>query len=162
MVQVLDSAYTRLRVNNAAHVRMQMRYATETLGYPVWGMSPSSTLDDSYSEYGVPVLGARGYESGVVTPHASALALDVDAAAAVANLRALAMRFDAYGEFGFYDAIDPVGGGVAHAYLTLDQAMTLLAVAGRLDGSRLRRAFASDPIVVAALPLLQAEIVPFE
>ena len=74
-----------LGANDVAHVLVQRRFATEELGYPVWGMSPSATpTGDGYGEYGVPVLGTRGYRPGAVTPHASALALIVDPEAAVA------------------------------------------------------------------------------
>ena len=80
-----------LGVNNQIHATIHRRYALEELRYPVWGMSPSSAVArDSYAEYGVKVLGARGYKCGVVTPHASALALSAIPQAAVSNLRRLA------------------------------------------------------------------------
>jgi hypothetical protein len=63
----------------------------------------------------------------VVTPHASALGARRRPAPRVANLRALAARFPSYGDFGFYDAVDPATGAVAPVYLTLDQAMIFLA-----------------------------------
>src|SRR5262249_26015184 len=82
-----------LGANDVAHTVVRRRWATEQLGYPVWGMSPCATANvDGYGEYGVPVLGTRGYRPGVVTPHASALALLVEPQTAVANLRALASR----------------------------------------------------------------------
>src|SRR5262249_39090106 len=57
--------------NDVAHALVQRRYATEELGYPVWGMSPSSTpAGASYREYGVRILGSLGYDAGAVTPHA--------------------------------------------------------------------------------------------
>jgi len=57
---------------------VQRRWALEELGYPVWGLSPSSTPgNDGYGEYGVRVLGSLGYVAGAVTPHAVALALGV-------------------------------------------------------------------------------------
>ena len=36
-------------------VQVQIKYATQQLGYPVWGMSPSSTADDTgdYGGFGV-------------------------------------------------------------------------------------------------------------
>src|SRR5213076_3483288 len=97
---VLDEARhapLSLGANDAAHVAVQRRYALEELGYPVWGLSPSSTPgNDGYGEYGVRVLGSLGYGAGAVTPHAAALALTVDPDTAIANLRALATRFPAY------------------------------------------------------------------
>ena len=137
---------------------MQRRYALETLGYPVWGMSPSAMpTGTGYGEYGVRVLGSLGYPPGAVTPHASALALTVTPAEAAANLRRLAERYEIYGEFGFYDAVDPVSGAVMDAYLSLDQSMILIATANYLKDGVVQRRFAADPIVTNVLPLLTAE-----
>ena len=102
---VLDEprlAPASLGANDVAHVAVQRRFGSETLGSPVWGWSSSATLDPGgYGEHGVSDLGTIGYPSGVVTPHASALALAVDPAAATANLRELAARYPIYGDFGF-------------------------------------------------------------
>jgi len=137
---------------------VQRRYALETLGYPVWGMSPSARPSSvGYGEYGVRVLGSLGYPPGAVTPYASALALAVSPAEAVANLRRLAERYDIYGDFGLYDAVDPVSGEGAHAYLALDQYMILIAAANYLKDGVVQRRFAADPIVARVLPLLAAE-----
>jgi hypothetical protein len=158
---VLDEvrhAPASLGANDQAHVTVQRRFATETLGLAVWGFSPSATLaPGGYAEAGVPDLGTIGYAPGVVTPHASALALAVDQTAATANLRALAARPGLYGDFGFYDAVDPKTGAVAPVYLTLDQAMIFLAVANRLCDGCVQRRFAADPIAARALPVLGAE-----
>src|SRR5919106_3186748 len=158
---VLDEprlAPASLGANDLAHARVQRRYAIETLRYPVWGMSPSATpAGAGYGEYGVRVLGSLGYPAGVVTPHASALALAVTPAEAIANLRRLAERYDIYGDFGFYDAVDPVGGEVVRAYLALDQSMILIAAANYLKDGVVQRRFAADPIIAKVLPLLAAE-----
>jgi hypothetical protein len=144
--------------NGQVHASLQRRYATETLGYPVWGMSPSAIPDSiEYGEYGVRDLGILGYPAGVVTPYASALALAVAPEAAAANLRQLAERYDAYGEYGLYDAVDPKSGEVAHAYLALDQSMTFLALANHLKDGCIRKRFMADPIVQKVLPMLGAE-----
>ena len=158
---VLDEAAlapASLGANDVAHATVQRRYAAETLGLPVWGWSSSAMLaPGGYGEHGVPDLGTIGYPTGVVTPHASALALAVDPPAAVANLRALAARWPVYGDFGFYDAVDPATGAVAPVYLTLDQAMIFLATANRLCDGCVQRRFAADPIAQRALPVLRAE-----
>ncbi len=146
-----------LGVNDAAHAEVQRRFAAETLGYPVWGMSPSAIPQhDGYGEYGVPPLGARGYHPGAVTPHAAALGLLVAPAEATANLRALATRFAVYGDYGYYDAVDPGTGAVAPTYLTLDQSMLFLALADRLAPHGVRERFATDPTVQRALPIIAA------
>ena len=144
--------------NDRAHAEIQRRHALEALGYPVWGLSPSSTPDgNGYSEYGVKVLGSRGYGAGAVTPHAAALALSVTPLPAIANLRELAERYEVYGEYGFYDAVEPVSGEVAPKYLALDQSMLFIAVANYLKDHCIQRRFASDPIARRALPILRDE-----
>jgi hypothetical protein len=121
-------------------------------------MSPSATPSGpGYGEYGVRILGSLGYPAGAVTPHASALALVVTPAEAVANLRRLAERYEIYGDFGFYDAVEPRSGVVTPAYLALDQSMILIAAANYLKQGVVQRHFAADPIVANVLPLLAAE-----
>jgi hypothetical protein len=144
--------------NNRLHAIIQRRYALEELGYPVWGLSPSaSPATGAYEEYGVKPLGTRGYGAGAVTPHAAALALVVLPEAALTNLLQLVQRYPLYGDFGFYDSIDPVSGQVAYQYLYLGQAMLFIAVANHLTEYAVHRLFAADPIIQRVLPLLQAE-----
>jgi hypothetical protein len=158
---VLDEprlAPASLGENDRVHARVQQAFASRELGYPVWGLSPSATPEgEGYREYGVRVLGTRGYRGGAVTPHAVALALAVEPEAAVAALRRLAAEFPIYGEYGFYDAVDPVTKEVAYTYLALDQSMLFLAIANHLTGGSVQRLFASDPIIARVLPLLGAE-----
>ncbi len=160
-VLVLDEqryAPHNLGLNDAVHAAVHQRYALKELGYPVWGMSPSSTpAGDGYAEYGVKILGARGYKAGAVTPHAAALALAVTPQAAVTNLRKLVELYDMYGEYGLYDAVDPRSGEVAHKYLALDQSMLFIALVNYLGDHIVQKRFASDPIMSKALPLLHAE-----
>lgn len=143
--------------NAVAHTEIHRRFALEHLGYPVWGLSPSSRPTGGYGEFGARVLGVRGYAGGAVTPHAAALALQVDPVAAAANLRQLAERYPIYGDFGFYDAVDPRSGQVVYNYLALDQSMILIALANHLRGGVIQRHFAADPIMQNVLPLLAAE-----
>jgi hypothetical protein len=144
--------------NDETHATIQRRYALEVLRYPVWGLSPSATpRGDAYGEYGIAVLGALGYEAGVATPHAAALALAVSPAAAIENLRRLAAQYDIYGDYGFYDAVEPLSGVVAHTYLVLDQAMLFIAVANHLHPHGIPRRFAADPLIKRVLPLLGGE-----
>jgi len=144
--------------NDEVHAEVQRRYATEDLGFPVWGMSPSARPNAiDYGEFGVPALGLAGYKPGIVTPHASALALVVMPAEATANLRRLAERYDMYGEYGLYDAVDPTTGEVAHAYLSLDQAMSFVALVNHLRDGSIQKRFAADPAVAPALGLIGEE-----
>jgi Protein of unknown function (DUF3131) len=105
--------------------QVQVKYATEQLHYPVWGLSPSSTPDDTgnYEAYGAtglawPYSAKKGLSQcydcngpdmeDAVTPHASFLALDVLAQEAFANIQALRTIYpDLYGPYGFYDVVAP-------------------------------------------------------
>ncbi|WGT51329.1 GH36-type glycosyl hydrolase domain-containing protein [Thioclava nitratireducens] len=159
--------------SEAAAVAVQKRYG-ERLGLP-WGVSEAAfaTRDAShryqYRAFGVPGLGLkRGLdEDYVVSPYASALALAVVPATAVANLR----RLDAMGmqgRYGFYDAADftaerspsarftPVQTFMAH-----HQGMLLSAIDNALTGDSLVRRFNRDPRI-AAMEMLLQERVPWE
>jgi hypothetical protein len=161
-------------------VAVQQRYATEQLGLPVWGMSPSSTADDTggYGGYGVegltfPYFGAGATAANpnlglsqchgcatedVVTPHASFLALDVAPQAAYDNLTKLASLFpDVYGPRGFFDAVDPTTGAVGHRILVLDQSMIMAALDNALENRALQRHFAADPASSVARTYLAME-----
>ncbi|MCX8071228.1 MAG: hypothetical protein N3C12_02075 [Candidatus Binatia bacterium] len=144
--------------NARAHAVVQRRWSEEELHQVVWGQSPCMNphgLD--YREFGVPPLGARGYPSGAVTPHAAALALAVTPADAIANLQRLAREYPLYADFGFFDAVDPATGVVARGYLNLDQAMIVVAIANHLVPGGVRQYFERDPWVRRALPLLAEE-----
>jgi hypothetical protein len=159
---------------------VQMRYAAQQLHYPVWGMSPASTPDDTgnYGGYGVEGLAFPYYGGGanashpneglsqchgcatedVVTPHASFLALDVAPQQAYANIAALRRLYpDVYGADGFFDSVDPVTGAVGHRYLVLDQSMIMAALDNALNNRALQRDFARDPVAWAAQTYLALE-----
>jgi hypothetical protein len=159
---------------------VQVKYATGQLHYPVWGMSPSSTPDDTggYGGYGVEGLAFPYYGTGadashpnlglsqchgcatedVVTPHASFLALDVAPQQAYANITALRSRYPGvYGADGFFDAVNPATGAVGHRDLVLDQSMIMAALDNALENRALQRDFARDPVSWAARTYLSAE-----
>ena len=158
---VLDEKHyapNSLGKNDETHTAIQRRYALEDLKDPVWGMSPSSVPgSDAYAEYGVSVLGSYGYASGVVTPHAAVLAILTEPDQALLNLRQLSQRYALYGDFGFYDAVDPTTGRVAYKYLCIDQAMTLVALANHLADHAIQQHFAKDLIAQRVLPLIGLE-----
>jgi hypothetical protein len=144
--------------NDEIHAAVQRRYATEELRYPVWGLSPSADPSGKgYGEYGAEVLGSLGYGSGAVAPYAAALALVVTPDEAAANLRHLAERYDIYGEYGFYDSVDPRSGRVARQYLALDQSMILISAANSLKDHCIQKRFAADPIAERVLPIIGDE-----
>jgi hypothetical protein len=160
--------------------QVQIKYATEQLHFPVWGMSPASTPDDTggYGGYGVEGLVFPYYGTGadashpnqglsqchgcatedVVTPHASFLALDVAPQQAYANITALRARYPGvYGADGFFDAVNPATGAVGHRDLVLDQSMIMAALDNALRDRALQRDFAADPVSWAAHTYLSAE-----
>ncbi len=146
-----------LGLNDQRHVDISISYTTRELGYPVWGMSPSSRPEGGYGEFGVPILGSKGYNIGVVTPHASVLALEFAPEMAVKNLRTLIEHYDLYGPYGFYDSVNVKTGLVAKKYLALDQGMILVAINNYLNQGAIRKRFHSEPGVQAVEKLLKEE-----
>lgn len=174
-------------VNHPLYVQAQIEHGLEEADYGYWGFSPSNNPDGGYREYGVDPIGMEpnGYASdqertfvdygwddpacqrpanvpsdygrGVVTPHASFLALDYDLDAALENLANLRADFDAYGWGGFYDAIDVTTGKVSKYYLALDQGMIMAALGNELRNDRLQDYFTRGPIEQAIKPLLAME-----
>jgi Putative glucoamylase len=154
--------------------QVQVKYATEALHYPVWGLSPSSTADDTggYSTFGAEGLSFPiGQELSqcanpnpcatetTVTPHASFLALSVIPQQAYANIQALRTRFPGVytADGGFYDGLNPTTGAVGHRRLVLDQSMIMAGLDNALNGNALQRHFGSDPTAWAARTYLSME-----
>ena len=54
-------------------------------------------------------------------------------------------KYPVYGEYGFYDAFDPVSGDVGEIYLALDQAMILISLDNYLNDSSISRRFEQIP-----------------
>ncbi len=151
--------------------QVQEKYATQELGYSVWGMSPSSTADDTgdYGGFGVEGL-AFGTGSplawcttcateNTVSPHASAIALTVLPEQALSNLETLRTLYPGIytSDGGFYDAVNPVTGQVGHRRLVLDQSMIMAAIDDALNGGAMQKHFAADPESYAARLYLGAE-----
>jgi putative glucoamylase/uncharacterized protein DUF3131 len=162
--------------NHPLYVRAQIEHGLRDARYGYWGFSPSNNPAGGYREWGVDAIGmdTNGYTSdeqrtsvdygfegcpgrpavpppasygeGVVTPHASFLALRYAPGAALSNLDKLRRNFDAYGPGGFYDSVNVTTGAVSRAYLALDQGMVLAAATNALRGDVLRRAFTKGPI----------------
>jgi hypothetical protein len=160
--------------------QVQIKYATEQLHYPVWGMSPSSTADDSggYGGFGVEGLTFPYHGFGadashpnqglsqchgcatedVVTPHASFIALDVAPQQAYANIQALRTLYPGlYGPAGFFDAVNPTTGSVGPRYLVLDQSMIMAGLDNAIRDRAMQRHFARDSVSWAAQTYLSME-----
>ena len=153
-----------LGLDDVRWAQVQKKYATQVLHYPVWGMSPSSTADDSgnYGGFGVEGLAfpageglalCRGCATeDTVSPHASAIALPVLPQQAYANIETLRSRYPGIysSDGGFYDAVNPTTGSIGHRRLVLDQSMIMAAIDNALNNDALQRYFADDPISWAA------------
>ena len=150
-----------LGLNNRVATEIQIDYALNRQGYPVWGISPASTASGRlwrYSEYGVKYLGVKGYrDEGIVTPYASFMALETLPEQAIDNLRRMLQVYEAYGEYGFYDSINVRTGRVNAQYLALDQGMILAAITNYLREGALQKYFHSDEIGKSGESLLGAE-----
>jgi hypothetical protein len=173
-------------VNHPLYVRAQIEHGLHEAGYGYWGFSPSDNPSGGYNAYGVDAIGmqAEGYPSnndntyvdhgygdcrpalpdpppaaytnGVVTPHASFLALDYAPRAALDNLAKLRRDFNVYGAGGFFDSVNVDSGVVAQAYLALDQGMAMAGAVNALTGDRLQKLFA-PAIEQRVRPLLAME-----
>ncbi len=150
-------------------VRSQQIYAGHH--HIPWGISESaySKCDENgnyqYHAFGLPALALHKeeLEAVVVSPYSTMLALHVDPAAALANLR----RMDREGwlaGYGFYEAADYTpalhssrrpGYQLARCWMAHHQGMSLLAIANLLHDSVVQRWFHDAPQVQATERLLQ-------
>jgi cyclic beta-1,2-glucan synthetase len=134
-----------------------------------WGISESScgrlNADRryAYAPFGVPELAVnqRMPDGLVVSPYSSFLALAVDAAAAMQNLRQLA-ELGPLGRYGFYEAFDCTASReqpqAVRCWMAHHQAMILVASANFLCDSPMQRRFHNEPFVVATERLLQEKL----
>jgi hypothetical protein len=171
-------------VNHPLYARAHIEHGLQEARYGYWGFSPSDNPSGGYREYGVDAIGmnADGYASnndntlvdhgfgdcrppkpdptaytnGVVTPHASFLALDFAPQAARENLARLRRDFAVYGPGGFFDAVNVQTGEVARHWLALDQGMIMAALDNALTHDRLQ-GYLAPSLEPAVRPLLAAE-----
>ncbi|MGW0832575.1 glucoamylase family protein [Streptomyces prunicolor] len=143
------------------YVRSQIEHGLDEAKYGYWGFSPANIPEGGYREYGVDAIGMQsdGYNSlGVVTPHASFLALPCAAPEALANLTALARDFGAYDDrYGFRDSVDTANGRVSDYVLALDQGMITAALAQHLRPGLLQHPFRTGGFRSRVRPLLGKE-----
>ncbi|WP_225080744.1 glucoamylase family protein, partial [Streptomyces sp. CoT10] len=143
------------------YVRSQIEHGLDEEKYGYWGFSPASIPEGGYREYGVDAIGMQedGYNSlGVVTPHASFLALPHAREEAIDNLKALDVDFGAYDDtYGFRDSVNVRTGRVSDFVLALDQGMIAAALAQQLRPGLLQRPFRSGGFASRVRPLLAKE-----
>lgn len=153
--------------NHPETVAAQRDWAAEH-GWDAWGWSPAAKPGEGYSEWGVAPVAwtVPGYPSAldddpVVTPHAAAMALLHDPAAATSCLSRLE-SLGCYGPGGFVDVIGLRSRRTAGRHLVLDQSMVMAALAHVLTEGALRRAFATPEVEGALRPVLAARGWPAE
>jgi len=162
---------TLLERSRSAAVRAQQAFAA--VKRIPWGISESSYFkrDDSgnygYRAFGVPGLAVHVDEDEkdalVVAPYATFLALHVDGAGALRNLRKMAGK-KWVGPYGFYEAVDFTSARmhswrrrfeVVHCWMAHHQGMSLLSIANFLGDGTMQDWFHSSPRVQATELLLQ-------
>jgi hypothetical protein len=174
-------------INHPLTVEAQIHHGLVEAGYGYWGFSPANIPEGGYNAYGVDGIGMNpegypsnedntfvdngfagcrdgkpapppsAYTNGVVTPHASFLALRWAPAAALANLAKLEHDFAIYDKWGFHDSVNVDSGVVSPAYLSLDQGMIMGAIGNALENDMLRRAFATKEFKRALQPVISVE-----
>ena len=97
------------------------------------------------------------YTNGVITPHASFLALRFAPVAALANLAKLAKNFAIYGAWGFHDSVNVQTGRASDSYLSLDQGIIMAAIGNALGSDMLREAFATPQVQQVLQPVISIE-----
>jgi hypothetical protein len=175
-------------LNHPLTVAAQIHHGLVEAGYGYWGFSPSNTPEGGYAAYGVDAIGMNpdgypsnedntyvdpgfagcrdgkpapppsAYTNGVVTPHASFLALRWAPNAVLANLAKLRADFPIYDHWGFRDSVNVDSGVVSGAYLALDQGMIMAAIGNALADDMLRHAFVTPSIRLALQPLISEEV----
>jgi hypothetical protein len=173
-------------LNHPATVAAQEFHGLEEADYGYWGFSPASDPFGGYREYGVEGLGIssdgyasdepatnvdRGYEGcreatnpeptfgeGVVTPHASFLALPYDADGVLENLDGIENDLGAYGPGGFFDAVSTDSATAAERYLSLDQSMIMAAIGNALEGDALKDYFVDRSFEKLVKPLVAQQV----
>jgi hypothetical protein len=97
------------------------------------------------------------YGNGVVTPHASFLAMMHEPQQAYANLVGVQDDLKAYGTGGFFDAAAVHSGEIARRYLSLDQAMVMGSIGNVMGDNVIRRAFSTPAVERALRPVIGIE-----
>jgi len=185
MPMIFMKTYPETLLDRCCRVAVQCQIdSVSDRGVP-WGISEAAfNLVDlqgnyQYKAFGVPGLGMkRGLRDElVVAPYATALALMVDAKAALLNLDRLA-QLGLDGRYGLYESVDfsppksyrsqegkppatppeRTPGVVIRAFMAHHQGMTLAALANVLLDSRIVEDFHADPRIQATELLLQERV----
>ena len=100
----------------------------------------------------------KAYTNGVVTPHASFLAMRYAPREAQENLQRLARNFPGlYTKWGFRDSVNVQTRSGLEGLLSLDQGMIMAALGNALGDDVLRRAFADRELERTVRPVIGVE-----
>ncbi len=152
-------------------VDMQQDYGEQR--HAPWGVSESGyyafdiQMNYQYKAFGIPGLGLKSglVRESVVTPYATALALNVNPREALANMARL-QKTGAYGRFGFFEAIDYTASrlhkgkrkSVVKSYMAHHQGMVLSSIVNCLQDMRMQALFHSATCVKATEMLLKEKV----
>ncbi len=147
-------------INHPLYVQAQITYGLDEAKYGYWGFSPSTDPSGGYNAYGVEAIamnpgGARA--GGIVTPHASFLALPYAPRQALQNLEKLRNNFAIYSKWGFWDSVNVKTGQVSRCALSLDQGMIMAALLNALRSNRMQAYFSQGKVEKVIRPLLELE-----
>jgi len=173
-------APTSWGVNHPLYIECQIEHGLKDMSSKYWGFSPANKPEGGYRVYGVDIIGTNpdGYPSnndntlvdrnnpllcsslyanGVVTPHASFLALPFFPYEALENLRLIVQDFEAYCQYGFLDSINIQSGRVSDCVLALDQGMIMAAITNVVHQNSLQYYFSNGMVEKAIRPLIAPE-----
>ncbi|MEN6548268.1 MAG: glucoamylase family protein [Armatimonadia bacterium] len=170
-----------LMMRNFGHTLLDETYSTvvhrqreygQHLGLP-WGVSESGFsardlhFNYQYYAFGVPSLGLRRALSSdrVVAPYATMLALAVDPALAVRNLRMLVSK-GMEGRYGLYEAVDYTPERlqpgqrfeIVRSFMAHHQGMSLVAMHNAINANVMQTRFHAERMVQATELLLQEKL----
>jgi cyclic beta-1,2-glucan synthetase len=163
--------YPNTLLERAAEAAVNSQRAYAASKKVPWGISESasSQMDSSgnyfYFAFGVPQLAIHKpvQDGPVVSPYSTFLALDIDPAAAIRNLRNM-QRKDCLSQYGFYESLDYTSSQrrgqsgafeMVRCWMAHHQGMSLLSMANFLHDDVVQRWFHSHPRVQATELLLQ-------
>jgi cyclic beta-1,2-glucan synthetase len=154
----LDAPKNSLLKNSSLNaVRVQMGEKIDGL----WGISESGyyAFDEflryQYTAFGVDKLAlGKDKQKSVISPYSTLLALPYAPKACIKNLQRL-QNFGAYGEHGFYEAVDLQGGArILNSHMTHHQGMGLMSLTNCLTNGKLKELMLKDSSVRGATILL--------
>ncbi|WHH60301.1 glucoamylase family protein [Petroclostridium sp. X23] len=141
----------------------QVPWGTSESGYYAFDIG----LNYQYKAFGVPELGLkRGLSNDmVVAPYATVMALMVDPAGAIGNIRQL-QKEGVDGPYGLYEAIDYTPermmrsqiSSTVKSFMVHHQGMSLIALVNYLNNNIMQQRFHADPMVKSAELLLQERV----